>query len=116
MRNRIVGIVTALVACGATAAAPAAAPPLPGIYNSAVGRAHSSRPASPPGANTFACRPTAAHPRPVVLVHGTFEDMANNWQALSPLLSNNGYFVFALNYGSVLWCRPHRLFWARTPA
>jgi triacylglycerol esterase/lipase EstA (alpha/beta hydrolase family) len=36
----------------------------------------------------------------VILVHGTFEDMSNNWQALSPLLIDNGYCVFALNYGS----------------
>ena len=98
MRNRIVGIVAALAVCGATA--PAAAASLPVVYNSAYGFAHSSPTASPPGANDFACKPTAAHPRPVILVHGTFEDMANNWQALSPLLSNNGYCVFALNYGS----------------
>jgi triacylglycerol esterase/lipase EstA (alpha/beta hydrolase family) len=36
----------------------------------------------------------------VILVHGTFEDMSNNWQALSPLLYDSGYCVFALNYGS----------------
>jgi len=36
----------------------------------------------------------------VVLVHGTFADMSNSWQAISPLLKNNGYCVFALNYGS----------------
>jgi triacylglycerol esterase/lipase EstA (alpha/beta hydrolase family) len=35
----------------------------------------------------------------VVLVHGTFGDMSNSWQALSPLLFNSGYCVFALNYG-----------------
>jgi triacylglycerol esterase/lipase EstA (alpha/beta hydrolase family) len=35
-----------------------------------------------------------------VLVHGTFADRSNSWQALSPLLKNNGYCVFALNYGS----------------
>jgi triacylglycerol esterase/lipase EstA (alpha/beta hydrolase family) len=100
VRNRIVSISIALVVCGTTAAAPAAAAPLPVIYNSAYGLAHSSPTASPPGANDFACKPSAAHPRPVILVHGTFEDMANNWQALSPLLANDGYCVFALNYGS----------------
>jgi triacylglycerol esterase/lipase EstA (alpha/beta hydrolase family) len=98
MRNRIVGIVAALVVCGSTASAAAAS--LPVVYNSAYGFAHSSPTASPPGANNFACRPSAVHPRPVILVHGTFEDMANNWQALSPLLANNGYCVFALNFGS----------------
>jgi len=54
----------------------------------------------PPGANDFSCQPSAAHPRPVVLVHGTFADMSNSWQAISPLLHNRGYCVFALNYGS----------------
>ena len=35
----------------------------------------------------------------MVLVHGTFEDMANSWNAASPLLKNSGYCVFALDYG-----------------
>jgi triacylglycerol esterase/lipase EstA (alpha/beta hydrolase family) len=70
------------------------------IDNGAYGYAHASATASPPGANNWSCRPTAAHPRPVILVHGTFADMSDSWQALSPLLYDNGYCVFALNYGS----------------
>jgi triacylglycerol esterase/lipase EstA (alpha/beta hydrolase family) len=50
------------------------------------------------GANNWSCRPTAAHPRPVVLVHGTFANMTT-WQSLAPQLSNAGYCVFAFNYG-----------------
>jgi len=72
---------------------------LPVIYNGVYGYAHTTPSASPPGANDWSCKPSAAHPRPVVLVHGTFADMSNSWQAISPLLKNNGYCVFALNYG-----------------
>jgi len=53
----------------------------------------------PPGAN-IPCKPTAKRPYPVVLVHGTFERMAQNWKLISPLLKKKGYCVFALDYGT----------------
>ena len=60
---------------------------------------YSSPGTSPPGANIPGCRPSAAHPDPVILVHGTFENQNDNWQAAAPLLANHGYCVFAFNYG-----------------
>jgi triacylglycerol esterase/lipase EstA (alpha/beta hydrolase family) len=58
-------------------------------------------PGSPAGANDWSCHPTAAHPRPVVLVHGLGANMGESWQYLSPLLAAGGYCVFALTYGVV---------------
>ncbi len=100
MRHRLLAATCGALASFAVAAAPSQASSLPVVYNGVLGLAHVSSTASPPGANRFSCKPSAAHPRPVILVHGTFEDMSNNWQALSPLLYDSGYCVFALNYGS----------------
>ena len=92
-------------ACTALAAGPgsgSAAARLPVHYSAvhagAYALAHPG--AAPPGANNWRCKPSAAHPRPVVLVHGTFANMTENWTALSPLLRNHGYCVFALDYGA----------------
>ena len=56
--------------------------------------------ASPPGANKWSCRPSAAHPYPVVLVHGLMANESDNWQTYAPLLADHGYCVFALTYGN----------------
>ncbi|NNH72599.1 alpha/beta fold hydrolase [Nocardia uniformis] len=55
-------------------------------------------PYNPPGGNDWTCVPTAAHPQPVVLVHGITGNGAG-WPALSPLLHNNGYCVYSVTYG-----------------
>src|SRR6185437_14426685 len=92
----------------ATAAGPAAAAstthsvnnrPVPYSFAAGIAAELLTPGAAPPGSNDFGCKPTATHPYPVVLVHGTFGDMTDSWQALSPLLANHGYCVFALNYG-----------------
>src|SRR5574340_372268 len=57
--------------------------------------------AAPPGANV-PCTPSAAHPYPVILVEGTFSSMYNNFGAISPDLVNNGYCVYAFNYGQTI--------------
>jgi triacylglycerol esterase/lipase EstA (alpha/beta hydrolase family) len=57
--------------------------------------------APPPGVNDFSCTPSAAHPYPVVLIHGTGGDRYTNWGYLGPHLANAGYCVFALNYGGI---------------
>ncbi|MFC4603774.1 esterase/lipase family protein [Rhodococcus kronopolitis] len=55
---------------------------------------------SAPGSNDWSCRPTAAHPEPVVLVHGTGGNKQTNWATYAPLLANEGYCVYALTYGA----------------
>lgn len=53
------------------------------------------------GWNDYSCKPSAAHPRPVVLVHGTFGNSIDNWLVLAPYLVNRGYCVFSLDYGQL---------------
>ncbi|WP_329130369.1 lipase family protein [Streptomyces sp. NBC_01476] len=51
------------------------------------------------GWNNFSCHPSAQHPRPVVLVHGTFANGTDNWLAFAPYLVARGYCVFSFDYG-----------------
>ncbi|MER6676421.1 alpha/beta fold hydrolase [Streptomyces sp. NPDC000983] len=53
------------------------------------------------GWNDYSCKPSAAHPRPVVLVHGTFGNSVDNWLGLAPYLTKRGYCVFSLDYGQL---------------
>ncbi|MER6090154.1 esterase/lipase family protein [Streptomyces bluensis] len=53
------------------------------------------------GWNDYSCKPSAAHPRPVVLVHGTFANSVDNWLGLAPYLVNRGYCVYSFDYGQL---------------
>lgn len=89
-----------VIASGATAqAASPTAPPRINNFPAALLYSLGSPNASPPGANDFTCKPSAAHPEPVVLVHGTIENAFDNWAEMAPELKAEGYCVFALNFG-----------------
>ncbi|MFE0515795.1 esterase/lipase family protein [Streptomyces sp. NPDC058964] len=53
------------------------------------------------GWNDYSCKPSASHPRPVVLVHGTLGNSIDNWLSLAPYLKDRGYCVFSLDYGQL---------------
>lgn len=105
--RRAVGGVAALLMIGAVPAAAAAgggAPSgaggqLPVSYDFAANVLRYGASSSAPGENDWSCRPTAAHPEPVVLVPGTGGDAADNWGTYAALLHDNGYCVYALTYG-----------------
>ncbi|MXP20368.1 alpha/beta fold hydrolase [Gordonia sp. HNM0687] len=101
LRALLISVVTA--AAGFVAPAVAAPGPLPVAYDFTAGiRAELAEPGgSLPGTNDVGCRPSRAHPRPVILVHGTGGGRQTNWATLAPVLHNAGYCVFALTYGSL---------------
>ncbi|MFJ9738663.1 esterase/lipase family protein [Streptomyces sp. NPDC101166] len=84
-------LLLATAALTVTASAPASAEP------SSAATSASSR----GGWNDYDCEPSAAHPRPVVLVHGTFANSVDNWLSLAPYLTHRGYCVFSLDYGQL---------------
>ncbi|TQJ48014.1 alpha/beta fold hydrolase [Streptomyces sp. NBC_00080] len=71
------------------------------IVPATAAHADSTATASSSGWNDYRCKPSAAHPRPVVLVHGTFGNSVDNWLGLAPYLTVRGYCVFSVDYGQL---------------
>ncbi|MGW2510189.1 esterase/lipase family protein [Streptomyces scopuliridis] len=90
--KRALGPLTALLLVLTVMATPAVAAP-PTSPNTAA--------APSSGWNDYSCKPSSAHPRPVVLVHGTLANSVDNWLGLAPYLVNRGYCVFSLDYGQL---------------
>ncbi|MEU2223979.1 alpha/beta fold hydrolase [Streptomyces sp. NPDC018347] len=90
--KRVFRPLAALLLSAAVAVVPAAAA-------TASAAPASGAPAS--GWNDYSCKPSAAHPRPVVLVHGTFGNSVDNWLGLAPYLAGRGYCVYSLDYGQL---------------
>ncbi|MDX3309529.1 alpha/beta fold hydrolase [Streptomyces sp. ME08-AFT2] len=92
--NRALRPLAALLLAAAAATLPTAA-----AHASTTAAAATATPSS--GWNDYRCKPSAAHPRPVVLVHGTLGNSVDNWLALAPYLTVRGYCVFSVDYGQL---------------
>jgi triacylglycerol esterase/lipase EstA (alpha/beta hydrolase family) len=90
-KSRILARVLSAMALTATLAA---APALTGAATAEAATVSS-------GWNDYSCKPSSAHPRPVVLVHGTLANSVDNWLAFAPYLVARGYCVFSLDYGQL---------------
>jgi triacylglycerol lipase len=103
MRRGLATIVVGLAAIGSLAV-PAAATAqrlqVPWTVDAALSAQAQAPDSSPPGANDFGCKPSRAHPEPVVLVHGLLANQTVNWRTISPFLKNRGFCVFSFTYGT----------------
>ncbi|MFD9863110.1 MULTISPECIES: esterase/lipase family protein [Streptomyces] len=91
-RRALRALTAALIVAGAATLTPTA---------TAAESAPSRTAAVSSGWNDYGCKPSAAHPRPVVLAHGTFGNSVDNWLVLAPYLVKRGYCVFSLDYGQL---------------
>ncbi|SEQ85512.1 Lipase (class 2) [Streptomyces sp. yr375] len=95
--KRVLGPFAALLLAAAAVTVPATA----AHADTTPSTSASSATALSSGWNDYSCEPSAAHPRPVVLVPGTFGNSIDNWLALAPYLVVRGYCVFSLDYGQL---------------
>ncbi len=63
------------------------------------GSATASGTAASSGFDDWTCKPSAAHPNPLVLLHGLGGNGPGNYSYLGPFLAAKGYCAFTLTYG-----------------
>src|SRR3954469_197152 len=88
---RILVLVVTLAAL-AIAAPAQAIPPFPTVWGLTPN-------VDPPGVNPASCTLTAAHPEPILLLHGTWMDRSISWNVIGPKLALDGYCVYSIDYG-----------------
>ncbi len=92
-------VAVAALVFGGSAGRAAADEPTPYSYLAGLAAQLNGPGQPPPGANDWSCRPSAAHPHPVVLLHGLSNDTIT-WRTMSPVLAKAGYCVFSTTYGA----------------
>ena len=104
-RTAVLTLLAALLLFSAIPASPSFAA-TPGVNGAAgslsgafFGAAHPGEPL--PGSDDWGCTPTAEHPQPVVLLHGTGMNAWNTWAPMAAALSLDGFCVFAPTYGAL---------------
>ncbi|MDX6248220.1 MAG: hypothetical protein QOF10_1580 [Kribbellaceae bacterium] len=69
------------------------------IISSATAATATTQAAPSSGFDNWACKPSAAHPEPLVLLHGLGGNGPGNYSYLGPYLAAKGYCAFTLTYG-----------------
>ncbi|HEY0621270.1 MAG TPA: alpha/beta fold hydrolase [Kribbella sp.] len=69
------------------------------IISSATAATATTQAAPSSGFDNWACKPSAAHPEPLVLLHGLGGNGPGNYSYLGPYLAAEGYCAFTLTYG-----------------
>ncbi|MGW6276531.1 esterase/lipase family protein [Kribbella sp. NPDC055071] len=96
--QRTIGrVVTGLLATGLLVAAATTMTAADATTASAAETTTAAAPSS--GFDNWSCKPSAAHPNPVVLLHGLGGNGPGNYSYLGPFLAAKGYCAFTLTYG-----------------
>lgn len=98
-RSMLVVVAGLALLIGSSRATATAEPQYPVPYDLFVQDSVRDPYGSAAGSNDWNCVPSAAHPEPVVLLHGLGANRFNMFTTISPLLANEGYCVFAPTFG-----------------